>query len=113
MREAARCTTYKVVLLVAAMTVAAAVPRGSQAEEGLLHSETLDDFVNGKLGRRRRRMGRRELYHVDVTETGEPCIRHPSWSRVVDPDNYEFGCREIQVTVFLCAKPHSIYSWGK
>ena len=45
----------------------------------------------------------RRLYHVDVTETGEPCVRNELLDRIVDPATYEFGCRDIEVRKFVRA----------
>lgn len=41
----------------------------------------------------------RRLFHVDVSENGEPCLDNPILDRVIDPANYEFGCRDIQVSM--------------
>lgn len=32
----------------------------------------------------------------------QECVVSPAWSKHVDPDNYEFGCKEIEVRVLLC-----------
>lgn len=53
-----------------------------------------DNSTSGRHGSRR---GRRELYHVDVTEAGQPCVPSPLLERKVDPANYELGCTEIEV----------------
>ena len=37
--------------------------------------------------------------YVPVNEEGQLCLPSPLWERKVDPANYEFGCREIEVCV--------------
>lgn len=91
------CATYKVVLLVATMIAVSAAPQDHPSDT--TSAMTLDDPASGKFESRTRRAGRRRLYHVDVTNTGEPCMPNPLWSRLVDPNNYEFGCREIEVRI--------------
>ncbi|CAM9722239.1 unnamed protein product [Ectocarpus fasciculatus] len=39
---------------------------------------------------------RRELYHIDINNSGEPCDRNPLWEKMVNPANYRFGCKEIE-----------------
>lgn len=105
MRDAVQCAMYMAALLAVAMIVVAAAPPDSLIEQAGPSAETLNGVASGRLSSRRRKVGRRQLYHVDVTETGEPCMQHPVWKRaIVDPDDYEFGCREIQVIHFIAAK---------
>ncbi|CBJ30240.1 serine/threonine protein kinase [Ectocarpus siliculosus] len=40
--------------------------------------------------------GRRKLYHLHVSEAGEPCDRNPLWEKQPNPANYKFGCQEIE-----------------
>ncbi|CAB1104277.1 unnamed protein product [Ectocarpus sp. CCAP 1310/34] len=42
--------------------------------------------------------GRRKLYHLHVSEAGEPCDRNPLWEKQPNPVNYKFGCQDIEVS---------------
>lgn len=101
-RLLAAITTLEVMVLVAIM-FAASVPSQDWAAVATNTTATAEDLdaspsAGQDSGRRRGRgRRRRELYHVDVTEAGEPCKPSPLWDRVVDPANYDYGCREIQV----------------
>lgn len=53
----------------------------------------------------------RRLYHIDVTEKGEPCLDNPILERIIDPTTYEYGCRDIQVSMDAVVKsrrPHVV-----
>lgn len=106
MRELALCRAYTIVILLATMIAASAAPQDSPSEPAEVPATVMDGSAGDKYGSRRRRAGGRRLYHVDVTDSGEPCMPNPLWSRVVDPDDYEFGCREIEVRCFIGIEPH-------
>lgn len=44
-----------------------------------------------------RRLSSYHHTHTPMNERGRPCAPSPLWDRKVDPANYEFGCREIEV----------------
>lgn len=100
-RLLAAITTLEVMVLVAIM-FAASVPSQGWAAVATNTTATTEDLdaspsAGQDSGRRRGRgRRRRKLYHVDVTEAGEPCTPSPLWDRVVDPANYDYGCKEIQ-----------------
>lgn len=47
------------------------------------------------------RSGGREMQGFSDSADQE-CVVSPAWSKHVDPDNYEFGCKEIEVRVLVC-----------
>eukprot|EP00752_Nemacystus_decipiens_P018202 g16331.t1 len=51
----------------------------------------------------------RRLYHVDVTDIGEPCVRNELMDRAVDPSTYEFGCRDIE---YMLTGPKTLVGSG-
>ena len=55
---------------------------------------TLDNSTSVRHGRR---VASHHHAYVPVNERGRPCAPSPLWDREVNPANYEFGCREIDV----------------
>lgn len=83
-------TIITVPLMKAVFAAAQATTTGST-------SGNMDNMLEDTLNATRTENRHRRLYHVDVTETGEPCWENPLLDRVIDPANYEFGCRDIEV----------------
>lgn len=90
-------------MLVSLVTTVAAHPQGSPA--GDMDMDHLPSGMGNNTSSSNR--GRR-LYHVDVTEGGEPCVRNKLFDRVVNTTTYEFGCRDIEVCKKVSPRPISM-----
>lgn len=86
-RGSSRAATVVMVML----SLMTATPAHSQ-DSSAGGSDHLRDGQGNNTGSRSR-----VLYHVDVTEDGEPCVRNELLDRTVNPASYEFGCRDIEV----------------
>lgn len=84
-----------IMMMVSLMTTVPAYPQGSSASDMGMDLDRLPS--GGKGNTNTTSSGSRQLYHVDVTESGEPCVHNGLLDRVVDPATYEFGCRDIEV----------------
>eukprot|EP00752_Nemacystus_decipiens_P013824 g12273.t1 len=88
-------------MMVSLLTTVAADPQGSAAGDvdmGMVmdYDTDMNHLPSGNGSTNTTSSRSRRLYHVDVTETGEPCARNELLDRVVDPATYEFGCRDIE-----------------
>lgn len=86
------------------LLLAVAIPVSALPQAPTDKSDT-DDSTSGE--RHGSRGGRRGLNHVDVNEAGQPCLPNPLWERKVDPANYAFGCREIEVQLVFYSSSSS------
>lgn len=81
------------------VTLITTVPLHPQAATAGSASGDMDHLPSGRGNTTSSRS--RRLYHVDVTEMGEQCVPNELLNRVVDPADYEFGCRDIEVRNIL------------
>lgn len=89
--------------MIAGSLLSQVIPEGVASDEQTVSNgrpSKSSDYPSG--GRHVSWGRRRELYHIDVTEAGQPCLQSPLWNTEVDPLNYEFGCTDIEVRTPEC-----------
>lgn len=77
---------------------AAAVAEGVSTRDEVVHS-----YPALRQGTRMRapRRGGVDQRRLNAVESPDNCLESPLWEKKVDPGNYIFGCKEIEVSIFL------------